>query len=416
MVDLCLRDQGLSFLKNFVLTERPDFIGVSVSTPNYLPAKRVVSMIKGLGTEGKILLGGPHASACKARALQDFGADVLFFGEAEESLPAYLEAMNCGRHIGEVAGLVFHGAKGIVETPFPGFVEDLDELPFPLWESIDPRSYPPIPHQFFVRELPVAPIMVTRGCPLNCYFCSSTRLYGAKLRKRSPKNVLDEMTWLNRDFGVREFHIEDDSLTLDRGLVISLCEELLASKINTPWKTPNGLLVNTLDKELLSLMRRAGCYQISLGIETLSQKSIDEMGKHYEIDRLKEIIADAHDLGLETQGLFIIGLPREDMEQMEETIREAPKLGLDLAHFSIFVPLPGSDYGDEILAGNPDFENINFFTPHFESEEKNRQVKSLQRRALLRFYLRLRPISLLLRMLKWRQLSGVVRVVSRYFF
>ena len=414
VVDLNRLDQGWPTLKRIVQSEKPDFIGVSVSTPNYLSGKRLVSMIKALGSEGKILLGGPHASALKARALEDFRADILFLGEAEHSLGDFLDNIISGRDIRNVAGLIFNGSEGIDETAFPGFFDNLDELPFPLWEQLDPRRYPPIPHQMFVRHLPVAPILTTRGCPFNCYFCSSTGLYGEKLRKRSAENVVEEMDMLVRDFGVREFHMEDDCLTLDRGHITRLCEKLIANGDDRSWKTPNGLLTRTLERDLLVLMKRAGCYQISLGIETLSQQSVDQMGKRYEVARLEELLATASDIGLETHGLFILGLPGEDPAEMRETIRRAPKLGLDLAHFSLCVPLPGSKLGDSILSESEDFAGVNFFNPHLGDRKKNRLAKSLQRRAILRFYLRWRPLRLMWRMFMWRQFVGVLRIIRYY--
>lgn len=414
VVDMCRGDRNWSSVNELLRRERTDFIGLSVSTPNYLPAKRIASMLKDSGTEAKFLLGGPHASALKARALADFQADVLFVGEAEESLIEYVDAVSNGRSLENIAGLVFQSEGEIVETTHVDFNQDLDTLPLPLWNQIDPGAYPAVPHQLFVRKLPVAPILTTRGCPFNCYFCSSTRLYGSTLRKRSPECVVEEMAMLERDFSVREFHMEDDCLTLDHRHITKLCELLIARSEPLTWKTPNGLSVNSLDRGVLTLMRRAGCYQISLGIETLSQRSINEMGKRYHASKLKEVIREANGIGLEIQGLFIIGLPSEKNEDIQETIRKAPALGLDLAHFAIFSTLPGSEYGDKVFAGEEDFSNINFFTSRSGSSEKRKRVKSLQRKAILRFYLRWKPLRLMLKMAKWKQIPGILNVAKRY--
>ena len=391
---------------------RADYVGLSVMTPNFSNALEVSRAIRTLSPRPLLLIGGPHVSVHPQRSLTDFQADYAFVREGEESLPAFLATLESGRDPSEVQGLVFSRDGEVIDTGPAEAISDLNALPWVAWDLLEPEHYPPIPHQLFVRELPVAPIMTTRGCPFNCSFCATTWLFGSDIRRRDPLDVIAEMEMLADRHGIREFHIEDDNPTLVREHIVTFCEALIANSRRWTWKFPNGVMVNTLDEELIDLFTRAGCYQISLGIETLSETT--HFGKTVEFERLDKIIAWSKARGLQTQGLFVIGLPGEDEATIKRSIHHSTKLGLDFAHYGNFVPLPGSKWGDQMHQAGADFAHINFFTAHNGAPLLPKTAKRIQRFAILRFYLRPRVLWNLLKMLKLRQLGGVLYTARRY--
>jgi radical SAM superfamily enzyme YgiQ (UPF0313 family) len=410
--DLARRHLTIRQLGRVLAETRPRYVGLSVMTPNYEPAVAVSEMLRDLPFDPTVFVGGPHVSAHPEFSLFDFKADYAFVREAEQSLPGVVDALENGRDPGTIAGVMFRRDGQFVATGPAPYVRDLDKLPWVAWDLLEPEKYPPIPHQLFVRRLPVAPILTTRGCPFNCAFCATTQLFGGTIRRRAPRDVVREMAHLADRHGVREFHIEDDNPTLVREHIESFCNELLASGRQWVWKFPNGVMVNSLDEKLVNLMADAGCYQISLGIETMNEGTV--VGKKVDHSRIAQIVRWAKKRGVQTQGLFVIGLPSEDEATVERSVRASARLGLDFAHYGNFVPLPGSEWGDAINKEKRDFRNINFFTAKGLSALEPETAKSLQRRAILRFYLRPRILWNLLKMVKLRQLGGVFYTARRY--
>lgn len=414
--DLARRHLSLAGLRALLARDRPDVIGLTVMTPNYDPALAVGSLIHNLPYRPTVLLGGPHVSAYPERSLDDFHGHFSVVREGEEATPALVRALETGGDPATIPGLVFRRDGETIDTGPAPPIEDLDALPWIAWDLLKPEEYPPIPHQLFVRELPAAPILSCRGCPFDCSFCATTHLFGSKIRRRDPADVVREMMHLTDRHGIREFHVEDDNPTLIRAHIEGFCEELIKTGRRWTWKFPNGVMVNTLDEPLVDLFARAGCYQISLGIETMSEAT--KFGKNVELDRVGKIIGWAKKRGVQTQGLFVIGLPGEDEATVRRSIHATTKLGLEFAHYGNFVPLPGSTWGDRINSVGTDFHNINYFTAKAESLTALTPptAKSIQRYAILRFYLRPRILWNLLKMVKLKQIGGVLYTTRRYLF
>jgi len=410
--DLARRHLTIDRLGEVLAADRPPLIGLSVMTPNYPNALLVSRMLRRLPYRPTLLLGGPHVSVHPGQSLTSLEADFALIREAEESFPALLAALEEKRDPAGVRGVVFRRDEETIAAEPADHIRDLDRLPWPAWDLIEPEKYPPIPHQLFVRRLPAAPILTTRGCPFNCAFCATTWLFGPEIRRRNPENIVAEMIHLADKHGIREFHIEDDNPTLIRAHIDGFCHALLDSGRRWVWKFPNGVMVNTLDEALVDLLARAGCYQISLGIETLSEST--RFGKTVELSRLDDIIRWARRRGMQTQGLFVIGLPTEDEATVRRSIRLSAKLGLDFAHYGNFVPLPGSTWGDRLNRVGADFANIHFFSASEKAVLDAKTAKRIQRRAILRFYLRPRIFWNLLKMVKLRQLHGVLYTARRY--
>lgn len=337
-----------------------------------------------------LVLGGPHASADPAHALAYLDdVDYAFRGEAERGIVELLAAVEGGGRLEGVENLA-RRAGGSVECAPVRFIEDLDAVPFPAWDLTPPRDYPPAPHGLVVGAFPVAPFLVTRGCPYLCTFCDAVSTAGRRLRVRSMENVVAEIDQLVTDHGVREIHLEDDNFTTNRHVVRAFCEALLRRSTPVTWCCPNGMRLDTVDRELLTLMRRAGLVAFAVGIESGSRRVLDAMHKELDLGRTREKLAIARSLGIKTTGFFIVGFPGETEDDVRDTVDLALSLELDHAQFSNFLPLPGTRATEEALAPDQPAPAWSEFltTGGKGAAAVEFDVAAWQRRAFLRFYLR----------------------------
>ncbi|MDP2941075.1 MAG: radical SAM protein [Candidatus Omnitrophota bacterium] len=320
-----------------------DLVGINCLS-DYYP--EVISLSRALKRQGKtVVLGGPHPSSLPELSLEETGADFVALGEGEETLLELASALKDNQAERKITGLFSARQRDFARR---GLIKDLDELPFPDWGQMDPRQYKKAPHGGVVKKFPVAPICTTRGCPFSCTFCASPSFWERKIRFRSPRNVADEIEYLVDNFQVREIHFEDDNLTLKKEHALAICEEILRRNLRICWATPNGIRADTVDMELLRLMKRSGCYQVAFGIESASNQILKNIKKETNLAVISAAVRLAHKAGLLTQGFFIFGLPGETEETIAETIRFAGKLPLDKAQFLLLDILPGSELWEKL--------------------------------------------------------------------
>ena len=289
--------------------------------------------------------------------------DFAFCGEAEKGLAKLCSYLidKKGLSLEEIEGLVYR-KNNIICINDRKIINDIDEIDMPAWELINPNSYPHAPHGTFTKSLPSAPIITSRGCPYNCTYCSVKLNTGKKLRKRSPENIINEIELLVNKFGVKEIHIEDDNFTLDRERVIKFCSLIKEKNIKINWACPNGVRLDTLDKELLKLMEETGCYSFAVGIESGSDKILKDMKRSITSDKIREkveLIASATKIKM--TGFVILGYPTETMEDMKKTIKFVNSLPIHRAQYSNFLPLPGTEiFNDMLSAGTIRIEDMNW--------------------------------------------------------
>lgn len=368
----------------------PDFIGITILSISYNSAITLIKEIKEY-SKAKIVIGGSHVSALPEQSLKDSGSDFAIIGEGENTFRELCSNLNYK----SIRGLAFWCDKNIVINQPRDLIKDIDSIPFPAWDIIEPNSYPPTPHGAFYKYFPIAPITTTRGCPYDCIFCASKCTWRQKLRVRSAKNVVDEIEYLHKTFGIREFHFEDDNFTFSKKHAMDVCNEILNRKLDIAWACPNGVRIDKLDLELITLMKKSGCYQLSFGIESGSQKIIDSINKHMDLKIVPEIIKMIKDSGIGTCGFFMVGLPEDTKETIEQTIDFSISVPFDTAQFSRFIPLPGTKPFDDWYKDNFDWNMINhvghkstYQTHNLTSEE----ITALQKKAFRKFYFRPKTI------------------------
>ncbi len=386
-----------------------DLVGIGVMSDTLA---RSAALSQALAAAGKaVVVGGPHATALPAQTLEATGARFCVVGEGEASLAALLEALS---DPGSIPG-VWERGVGMPE-PRP-LVADLDALPFPAWDLMHPRRYQLAPHGAFVARFPVAPIVTSRGCPCACSFCASPGLWGGGIRFRSPGNVLDEIELLVKRYGVREIHFEDDNLTLRRPHVTAICEGILSRGLDISWAAPNGVRVDTLDRPLLQLMKRSGCSLLAFGVESGSPEILRGVGKGTTLAAISRAIDMTAQVGIDTQGFFIFGLPGETEQTIEQTLRFACDSRLDRAQFLLLDVLPGSRLYGELAPSSPStgdarsFQQLTWCPPGLDPKLLARTPA----RAFRRFFLRHpRRVAKLLRRARPRQLRFVLRRIRDF--
>ncbi len=243
--------------------------------------------------------------------------------------------------IEQIKGLVWRrGSEVVINAPRP-YIRHLDDLPIPRHELLPLRHYraPLVKGSY-------AFVVTSRGCPAGCRFCIKHVSYGQSVRFRSPENVLEELEYLV-SLGVHSVHMYADLFTVSREQVMGICEGILERGLKLRW-TCNSR-VDFVDPEMLRLMHRAGCWMISWGIESGNREILRRVRKGITPEQVERALRWSREAGISNWGYFIIGLPGETEETIQETIRFAKKLPLDLALFHIAAPHPGTPFFFEVV-------------------------------------------------------------------
>lgn len=397
LVDAALTGEIGSSLCRAVRDTRPDLLLITGFSSDVAVLRRELPGLREVLGGVPFLFGGPHASCRGVMAFQDLPEiDALFLGEAEETLPAYLSDPE-----GPLEGVV------VRNNPLPRepvHVKDLGALPLPAWHLAPPHRYRGLPNGVVLKRQPFAPILTTRGCPYRCTFCAGFRVTGREIRHRPLSRVWQEIDLLVEQYGVREIHIEDDNFTFDAEYAKAFCREALRRRRPLCFSTPNGVRLDTLDDELLDLMKRAGWYVVHCGIESGSDRVLSRVRKGLTTRTIREKTAQIHRHGLPIAGYFILGLPGETREDIRRTLAFSLSIPLKWAQFATFLPIPGSEAGTEWFRAAGESPEVwerfhNTRCPAPPQGLQRGEVLRLQRMAFLRFYLRPRQMAGVLGML-----------------
>jgi anaerobic magnesium-protoporphyrin IX monomethyl ester cyclase len=231
-----------------------------------------------------VVLGGNHATTYWEHVLKNPAVDAVVCGEGEVTFLEFVRASLKKEDIRGIKGLALRVEGKIVRNPDREFIRDLDEVPFLPMDTIDYKRYIEHPNPFAMRK-PGWGIVSSRGCPGRCVYCTVRAVWGRSWRGRSPKNVVDEIELLKKDLGFQEFYFLDDSASVDKKRWEAICDEILKRKLDITWTTPNGIAHWTLSKDILTKMKKAGCYRITFGIESGNPETRKFLGKPYPLEQ-----------------------------------------------------------------------------------------------------------------------------------
>lgn len=324
-------------LADIVKKTDPKVVGITATTPIIPIAKKIAGLVKLINPEIKIVIGGPHTMVFPKRTLNEVEAfDISVYGEGEFTFAELVECLDKNNSLHKVRGICFRENGGIVQTATRPFIKDLSVLPFPVHHKLPLKKYT-YPIQ---RGTPFTNMITSRGCPGKCIFCS--RILGDRIRFQKPELVVDEMEYLVAELGVKEIHIKDDTIIGTKRMT-EICEEIKRRNLDFLWACSAGIRADFVTDKMLKAMNDAGCYLMAIGIESGSQKVLDNMKKNVTLEQNEKAVEKIKNAGMLVESFFSIGHLGETVEDVKKTIEFAKKLDPDFAKFSMITPFPGSE-------------------------------------------------------------------------
>lgn len=377
-------------LEKEIIKRKPDIIGMTAMTFTIIDIIKTAKIAKKINPNIKIILGGPHVIIYPNETINIKEIDFLILGEGERVINPLLNNINNLEALEKIPGLVFKKNEKIINTGRAEFIQNLDELDFPARELTPYNKY------FWALSpyKPITTMFTSRGCPYKCLFCDRPHL-GKNFRARSAKNVVDEMEACEK-IGVQEIFVYDDTFGADRQRVLDICSEKIKRNLKIVFDIRTR--VNTVDKEILENLKKAGCQRIHYGVEAGTQKILNVLRKGITIEMAENAFSLTKKIGIQTAAYFMIGSPQETREDILKTIKFMKKLNPDYTHITITTPYPATDlyimalkegiaprdYWAE-FAKNP---NPDFHPPAWEKELSRNELFRLLKKAYRSFYLR----------------------------
>lgn len=336
-----------------ILRSKPDIVGISVVTPNALGGYQLANKIRKTKPNTLIIFGGVHASALPEEVFEKSKADLVVTGEGEQTLLEIVKARNSkNTNYEKIPGLVFKKRGKIVRTPPRKFIQNLDNLPFPAYDLLDNREL--YTGWVFKKNAPEAFIMSTRGCPFHCFFCTDVIWKSSRphLRMRSPKNIVDELEWHVKKFGIKEFYDGADEFNCVESWSIAVCQEIIKRKLQLTWKCQ--LRADRVSEEFAKNLAQSGCWYVCLGVESGNQRTIDGIHKQITLKQVEVACRNLKKYDIKISLLLMLfniweengKLAYEGVKESLNTLKFARHLIKEgLADFfgpNPTVPLPGS--------------------------------------------------------------------------
>ena len=321
-----------------ILSRNPDVVGFSCTTSSFLQGYAIAERVKEKNPDIRIVFGGAHACAVGASLLDSFPAvDYLVIGEGETT---FAELLCSGfRNVAGIPGIGWRKDGTGSLTAVRENIPDLDTLPFPAYHRLPdfPRRYNlPL---FSYPKAPNTSIISSRGCPYQCSYCDRS-VFSRGFRFNSPEYIVEHLRYLNRDFGIRHVFFYDDLFTFDRKRVERFCVLMEEKRVPVTYNCIARL--EHVDAELLSLLKRSGCWQVNFGIESGDPEILGKHRKLYDLDRVRDKLRMVRETGMRVKGLFMMGFPGETEESVRRTIDYAVSLPLDEVNVTKFTPFPGA--------------------------------------------------------------------------
>jgi len=389
----------------------PDLVGIYCTIFNF---KRLLNLAEKIKKEIKcpIFFGGPHPTAYWDEVAAEDNVDIVFIGEAEKAVPEVLQALkNNGIGLNRVKGIAFKYNKYIIKTEDRPFLKNLDELAFPAFHLADLKKYRPAPQH--ARRMPSITMITSRGCPFRCSFCEIPAIFKNTYRKRSVDNVIAEIKLLQKNHGIKDIFFFDDLFGVDKKWLEEFINKLIEEKIDLTWTCLTR--IDTLYEDLVFRMKKAGCWSIFFGMESLDNDILKAINKKLTVEQIENAIKICKKAGIQIRANFILGCPNETPEIAKKMIKRLCQLNPDYAKFQLMTPYLGTPIYDQIKQGlwgkmvDEDYTKMTkdeaVFVPYGYKNAK--ELEDLKNYAFRKFYFR--PKYIFSRLISIRSLYDIKR-------
>lgn len=373
-----------------------DVLCVSALTMNYEDGLEMAKIARQANPECITVFGGIHPTIFPDDVMLNKEVDFVCMGEGEYTVLELIQTIEKNEKFDKIQGILYKDGGKVIRNESRPLIQNLDELPFPARELLPMSEYLSAKVGRVAWELPSpsTSIITSRGCPFRCTFCSSHLTFGRRIRFRSPENVVNEIEYLIDRYRIKGISFVDDTFILDSKRISAFCKEIRSRGVDIEWMCMGR--VDTVSKDMLIDMKKAGCVSTGYGIESGSQRVLDEyIKKGITLNEAEKAIKITKEAGITSVAYFMIGTPGETLDDINKTIDFAKKLNPDAVNFSITIPMPGTEMFDTAnKIGNikaNSFRDFDFSKyPIFESHDLPKgKVFELHSRADREFYFRI---------------------------
>lgn len=387
-LDAIIEDLTLEETVERIKGMSPDMLVVDTSTPTINIDLRTTERVKeGLGIP--TVLVDTHATTFHQQLINEPYVDFIVRGEFEIAVGEIATYLRDGKDPRGILGITFNRDGQVVITPERPLLKDLDTLPYPDRELIPQSNYR---QELTIRE-PYFQMLGGRGCPFRCSFCLWPHvMWRHKVRLRRPDKVVDEIEFLQKKYGAREIYLYDDTVNVSIKRVEALCNAILERGIDISW-TPT-FRADSCSPEMYRLMRKAGCRNVVLGVETGSQWLLDEViHKELTLDQVRNSVRWAREAGIAVHCTFMIGFPGETKETLKQTSEFIKEIEPDTVQVSLATPYPGTPLYEQVKHLNRDWEDFDGVMGESFCDFSAEELHNAMHRIYLDYYLSPRRIA-----------------------
>jgi len=352
---------------------QPEILGITCGSVTYRRCIETAKAAKEAVPACKVVVGGWQATYMPETLLAHPEIDYLVMGEGEEAMVKLANCITGGndkKAIAEIPGVAFRKGKGIIQNA-PRYIEDVDAIPFPARHLLPMHIYDRVIP--YVDGYPVDTMNVVRGCPYNCAYCETKKLWGPNVRAFSPQRVIDEIKHLTQNFGSRGVYFVGDNFTINKKRTLELCRLMKKEQLNIEWVCDTR--VDLVSRELLKEMKEAGCQTIWFGVESGSPRILEKLNKKITLEQITTAFKLCKQQGIRTACSLMLGIPGETIEDMKVTFKFARKLDPDWCQFNTYVAVPGSALYQEIME-NKLYDRVEDFVTYVKTDEFNYETVS----------------------------------------
>jgi radical SAM superfamily enzyme YgiQ (UPF0313 family) len=313
----------------------PDVVGFSVVTGTFSEATLLAEKLKKIKPGIRIVAGGPHVTALPEEVMP--GIDAKIIGEGELSLLEYLQEAVLGGSEREIAGVVrFSDGELVSRGKARAMIENLDDIPIPARDLLPGSYFHSYPYPG-VRAFTT--MFTSRGCPYNCNFCGNETLWGRRARYHSLDRTFEEIDQVTAA-GVNLIFFDDDTFTANKKRVLAITEYIARHHPDLRWIC--HIRADTVDRPLLAEMKKSGCVEVQVGVESGDQEVLRNTDKMLDIEKVRTTFRSLHEIGINSWGTFILGNDGESTETIRRTISLACEIDPTYASFIVLLPFPGT--------------------------------------------------------------------------